>query len=197
MIKKINLILIITSIVGSIYFIITRDNKLLFILKDLSIILTINALYIIEKLFKVKFNVGIKFIYILFIFMAHFLGVICEFYSQIYWFDKFTHFLSGIVSSFGAIYVLYKCKKNNNVLFNVVFIISVALAVASLWEIFEYTSSCLFSVDPQKVALTGVNDTMKDIIVAFLGSLSVSLSYIFEVKYNHNFLINKYIKLIN
>lgn len=197
MIKKINFILIIISIIGSIYFVITRDDKVVYILKDLSIILTINALYIIEKIFKVKFNAGICFMYVLFIFMAHFLGVICEFYNQIYWFDKFIHFLSGIVSSFGAIYLIFKLKKNDNIAFNIICIISITLAVASLWEIFEYTSSCLFSVDPQKVKLTGVNDTMGDIIVAFLGSVLVSLSYLFEKANNCKLLINKFIKLLD
>ena len=196
MIKKINILLILVSIIGSLYFVFTKDDNIIFILKDLSIILTINGLYIIQKLFKIKINDGINFIYIIFIFMAHFLGVICDLYTKIYWFDKFVHFLSGIVSSLVAIYILVKFKKNKNIFFDILYIIAITLMIASLWEVFEYLASYYFNVDPQKVLLTGVNDTMGDIIVALLGSILVSISYYYEYKYNVNLLIKKFIKTI-
>ncbi len=166
------------------------------ILKDISIIVTISALYIIQKLFKIRINEVINLIYIIFIFMAHFLGVICELYNYIYWFDKFVHFLSGIVTAFVAIYLLVKCKKDKNIFFDILVIISLTLAVAAFWEIFEYSSSFYFYMDPQKVLLTGVNDTMGDIIVVFLGSVLVSISYYFENKYNYKLLIKKFIKTV-
>ena len=195
MLKKINYLLILIASIGGIYFAITKDKEIVFILKDISIILTISGLYIIQKIFKIKINDGINFIYILFIFTAHFLGVIVDLYTKIYWFDKFTHFLSGIVTAFAAIYIL-AFNKNKNSLFNILFIISFSMLIASVWEVFEYTSSSLFSVDPQKVVLTGVNDTMQDIIVALLGSLLVSVCYYYENKTDHNLLIKKFEKLV-
>lgn len=197
MIKKINIILILIAVFGSIYITITKDRSLVYILKDLSIILTINALYIIKKIFKVNINEYINFIYILFIFNAHFLGVIINLYGKIYCFDKFTHFLSGLVSSLGAIFILIKSKKNGNRKFDIFYIISVSLMVASLWEMFEFTSSRFFNVDPQRVKLTGVTDTMEDIIVAFLGSIIISMMYYFEDKWNNNLLIKKFISSVN
>lgn len=194
MIKRVNILLILIAIIGSIYIVLTKDQSLVLILKDLSIIVTISALYIIQKIFKIKIGEGINFIYILFIFMAHFLGVTLELYNKIYWFDKFTHFLSGIVSGFAAIYILIKFKKNKNLLFGVLFIISFSMMIASAWEIFEYLSSYYFHLDPQKVAATGVSDTMGDMIVAFLGSILVSICYYFEHKDNYNLLIKKFIK---
>lgn len=194
MIKKINVILVLTSIICSLNIAFTKESSLVFILKDISIILTINALYIARKLFKWNISDGINLIYIIFIFMAHFLGVICNFYGKIFWFDKFTHFLSGIVAAFGAIFFLVKCKKNNNIMFSIIFIISFTLMTASLWEFFEYLSSILFNVDPQRVVLTGVSDTMDDMIVAFLGSILVSISYLYEYKSNVNMIIKKFVK---
>lgn len=196
MIKKINIILILTSILGSLYFVFTRDNNIVLILKDLSIIITINALYIIRKLFKLKISDVLIFIYVLFIFLAHFLGVICELYNVIYWYDKFTHFLSGVLTSFGAIFLLKKFKKSGNTIFSILFIIALSLMVASLWEIFEYLSSFYLGVDPQKVAQTGVADTMGDIIVAFLGSILVSIGYQYEYKCNYDLLIKRFVNLI-
>lgn len=196
MIKKINILLIIISIIGSFYFAFTRDDNVVLVLKDISILFTINLLYIIQKIFKIKINSAINFIYISFIFIAHFLGVICELYNYIYWFDKFAHFISGIITSLVAIYILTKLNNKNSIFINILYIIAFTLMIASLWEIFEYLSSYYFNVDPQKVVLTGVNDTMGDIIVAFLGSILVSICYYFEIKYNYNYLIKKYIKMI-
>ena len=184
------------AIIGSLYFVFTRDDNLVLVLKDMSIIITINALYIIQKLFKVKISEGLNLIYIIFIFIAHFLGVICELYNHIYWFDKLAHFLSGVITAFVAIYILVKFRKDKNMFFDILYIIALTLAVASLWEVFEYLSSYYFGVDPQKVTMTGVSDTMNDIIVAFLGSILVSISYYFENKYNYNLLIKKFIKTI-
>lgn len=194
MIKKINILLILIAVIGSIYIVLTKNQSFVLILKDLSIIVTISALYIIQKIFKIKINEGINFIYILFIFMAHFLGVTCELYNKIYWFDKFTHFLSGIVSGFAAIFILVKLKKNKNLFFDILFIISFSMMIAGIWEIFEYLSSYYFHLDPQRVALTGVSDTMGDMIVAFLGAILVSISYYFEHKDNYNLLVKSFIK---
>ena len=196
MTKRINISLILIAIIGTLYFVFTRDTNIVLMLKDISIIVTISALYIIQKLFKIRINEVINLIYIIFIFMAHFLGVICELYNYIYWFDKFVHFLSGIVTAFVAIYLLVKCKKDKNIFFDILVIISLTLAVAAFWEIFEYLSSFYFHMDPQKVLLTGVNDTMGDIIVAFLGSVLVSISYYFENKYNYKLLIKIFIKTV-
>ena len=196
MIKRINISLILIAIIGTLYFVFTRDTNIVLILKDISIIVTISALYIIQKLFKTRINEVINLIYIIFIFMAHFLGVICELYNYIYWFDKFVHFLSGIVTAFVSIYLLVKFRKDKNMLFDILVIVSLTLAVAAFWEIFEYSSSFYFHMDPQKVLLTGVNDTMGDIIVAFLGSVLVSISYYFENKYNYKLLIKKFIKTV-
>lgn len=196
MIKKINITLILIAIIGSLYYVFTRDSNIVLILKDSSIILSISALYIVQKIFKIKINEYINLVYIIFIFMAHFLGVICELYNHIYWFDKFVHFISGIVTSFVAIYLLIKFKKDKNLFFDILYIIAITLMAASLWEVFEYLSSYYFNVDPQKVVMTGVSDTMGDIIVAFLGSILVSVSYYFEIKHNYDLLIKKFIKAI-
>lgn len=177
----INIVLILVSIIGSFYFVFTRDDQLGLILKDVSIIITITLPYIIEKLFKTKIDIDTKFAYIIFVFMAHFLGATCELYNKIYWFDKFTHTLSGVLTAYAAILLLKHLKKYNKKdrFFNVLFIIAFTLMIASFWEMFEFTANILFGGDAQKVASTGVTDTMMDIIVAFLGSVLYSIVYLF------------------
>ena len=195
MIKKINILLCIIAITGGLFIAFTKDDSLVLILKDSSIIFTITGIYLVEKILKIKINEYIKFIYISFIFMAHFVGVTLEVYNHVYWFDKFTHFISGIVTSLLAILILIKEKNNNKLLFNVLFILSFSMLIASLWEVFEFLASYYFKVDPQRVALTGVTDTMGDIIVAFLGSILVSISYYFEHKENYNLIIRNFEKV--
>ena len=179
MIKKINILLILIASLGGIYCA-TKETNIAFILKDVAIVLTINLIYILQKVFKFKISDKLNLVYIIFIFAAHFLGVIVDLYSKIYWYDKFIHFLSGIMTSIAAIFILSISNQNKKKSFNILFIISFSMLIASFWEIFEYVSSILFNVDPQKVALTGINDTMGDIIIALLGSLCVSIVYSFN-----------------
>ena len=178
--KYLNYILVAVSILISLYYAVFRDNELILKLKDLSILLTITSPYLIERIFKIRTTDIEKFIMISFVFVAQFLGVTCELYNSINYFDKFTHFLSGILTSLIALYLLKFYKIKLNKIFVTVFIISITLAVASMWEIFEFTNSKLFYMDPQRVIKTGVNDTMYDIIVAFLGSIIVSFCNLFS-----------------
>ncbi|MBR3523904.1 MAG: hypothetical protein IKN87_04430 [Bacilli bacterium] len=131
-------------------------------LKILSIFLSINVINIIN--YKYKINDKVNFIYIVFIILAHFLGVILNFYDKIKYYDKFVHFLFGIVAS----YILSFFIKGK---YKIIKIIIVVIFLATMWEIYEYICSILFHIDPQNNLTTGVNDTMQDIIVAFIGSI--------------------------
>ena len=93
------------------------------------------------------------------------------------------HTLSGVLTSFIALIVLNNINqyKFKNVIFNIVFMIVFSLAVAGIWEIFEFTNDILFQADAQKVAISGVNDTMLDMIVALFGSILVCIEYGIEV----------------
>ena len=194
-IARFNILLVIIAVIGSYYYVFTRDNQLGLILKDASILITITLPYIIEKIFKTKISIVIKTTYIVFIFIAQFLGVTVELYNHISWFDKFTHWLSGIITALLSLSLLSKFKlyDKKNVLFNIIWMISITLAIASLWECFEYGANILFGGDAQRVATTGVNDTMQDIIVAFIGSIIVSLIYSFECKTDNNGIVNSFI----
>lgn len=178
-IKYINYLLSLVAIIGSFYIIVVKDRELGVILKDASILVTITLPYILGKIFKIKIDNKLKFIYILFVFCAHFLGATVELYNKISWYDKLCHTLSGVLTSYGALLMLTIIKNCSikNKCFNIIYMICITLAVASLWEIFEYSSNILFGGDAQKVVETGVNDTMQDIIVAFIGSLFVCLIY--------------------
>ena len=172
-------------------------NLLIFIIILVSIIFGVQAIYsnniydglicltiipvvylpkIIRKLFKIDISSINEFIFIIFVFLAHFLGSILNFYNHIYFYDKFVHFLSGMVVAMITIEFLVKNKKyDKNYLFNFLFILGISFLVAGCWEYFEYISDLIFKKDAQNVLKTGINDTMQDMLVATLGTILLLL----------------------
>ena len=165
------------------------------ILVCLSLYLIIFLPRIIRK-FSSKVNDLIELIFLLFILFAQLLGSILHFYGIIYWYDSFMHYISGILTSLLAVIILILFNKydDNDKVFNVIFILSITLMVASLWEIFEFTTDNLLGGDAQRVVATGVTDTMKDIICALLGSILFSFCYVYECLKNKTLLIKEFIK---
>jgi Predicted membrane protein (DUF2238). len=192
----INYILVIIAVVVSFYMVITRDKEVGLILKDASIIITITLPYIIEKVFRKKIAITLKTTYIIFIFLAQFIGVTLELYNHLAYYDKFTHWLSGVGTALVALIILdlFNMYDNKKILFNIIYMIAVTLMVATFWELFEYIANIFFGGDAQRVELTGVNDTMQDIIVAFLGSILVSFIYFYEESKNKKGFIRSFME---
>ena len=133
-------------------------------LKILSIFLSINVINILSKKYKISAKTNL--VYIVFIVLAHFLGVILNFYDRVIYYDKFIHFLFGIIASYIMIGFIKPYKSIIYVTF-----------LATLWEIYEYIVSIIFKIDPQNNITTGVNDTMLDLIVALIGASIVTIIY--------------------
>ncbi len=172
--KIINYILILIAILLSLYQYFTYGYKIITdILLYIGLIPILFIPKILRKFFKFNINESIETIYLIFIILAYVLGSVMKFYGKIYWFDSFNHFLSGILSALLAILVLKKFKvyDNKNVLFNIIYMIAFTLMIATFWEIIEFSIDNLCGSDTQKVLTTGVNDTMKDMICALLGSI--------------------------
>lgn len=196
--KKINILLIVIASIGGIYCGVNRiiDGEYYRFLICLSIIPVMLVPLILKKLFKLNLTSTIEFVYLIFVFFAHFLGSIVDLYHTVNNYDKIMHLISGIVTSFIGLYILINFRKYNHksLIFNILFIIAFVLMVASFWEFFEYFSDMLFKQDAQNVLTTGIHDTMKDMIAAFLGSILFSVIYVYVEKTNNNVLINKFIK---
>ena len=179
--KKINIGLLIITLVCSFFTIIGElDKGIVIILKDSSIILTATLPYIANKLFKVKLNDGVIFVWLIFIFLAHYMGVTAEFYNKWEGFDKVVHTFSGVLTAYVG--MLFIPKGVKNIWFKIFFIIAFSWMCAGLWETFEFVCNILFGGDAQRVVATGVNDTMLDMIVAFIGASLFSLGYYLKEK---------------
>ena len=108
------------------------------------------------------------------------------------------HTLFGFLFSFFALEFIIKQKIFNSkkLIINGTIILSIIALLAGLWETFEFTCDNIFNRDAQRVLTTGVNDTMKDIVVAYLGSLLFIVMYAYEFVNNKKLIIQKFINSI-
>lgn len=110
-----------------------------------------------------------ELLYSSFIFLSLFLGFVLNLYNIIWWYDILAHFLSGIFVFEIGLFILNKLNLKTNFYFKIFFCLILVLGVSSLWEIFEFCIDQAFQTDMQNVILTGVIDTMEDMIMALLG----------------------------
>lgn len=121
--------------------------------------------------------------YNLFVFLADFLGCVVNLYNQIWWYDLFIHFLSGIYTFIIAFYLLNKMNiKKNSIWFDLLFGICFVMFIASVWEFFEFGVDYFLGMNLQHQIDSGVVDTMEDMIVAFLGGMVASVVVLIRKK---------------
>ena len=133
---------------------------------------------------RTKFKLSEKetFLYYIFIFIADFIGCVCNLYNNISWYDIFAHFTSGAFTFVLAIIIYNHISKNNsnNKMLKVLFCLGVVALIAILWEVFEFSIDTIINTNLQHNQDTGVVDTMQDMIVALMGGVMSSLYIIFK-----------------
>lgn len=127
---------------------------------------------IIQRIYKSHISFRIQLVYYVFLFVALDLGICLDWYKTAPCFDKIIHFGSGILSALVGYYglVYFKIKKAPRG-FKFLFIISVCALVAVGWECFEFCCDKFLGQSMQQLVSVGVDDTMFDLISAFVGSL--------------------------
>lgn len=143
------------------------------------------APWLIKKILHYEMSEPLKFVYYLFTFCCVILGSVLNLYNipETRGFDKFTHFISGFLTSVVALLVLKLAHlKDQKLWFRVIFIILFSIAVAGVWEYFEFFSDMITGGDTQHVLDTGIDDTMGDMIAATIASLLFSIYYIYQTK---------------
>lgn len=187
-----NIILVLISIIYS--FNGLFDGEIYEVLIRLSFIPVLFIPYIL-RIIKIKLSNPSILIYSIFIFLGYFLGTIVGLYGKIYCYDTIVHTLFGFLFSFFALEFIIKQKIFNEkkILINGIIILCIIGLLAGLWETFEFTCDNIFHKDAQRVLTTGVTDTMKDMIVAYLGSLFFVTMYAFEYVNNKKLIIKSFI----
>lgn len=139
---------------------------------------------IVRKILKINISDYFEIIFYIFIFLAQFLGSGINLYDKIYWFDDFTHLLSGIFSCLVALAVLKIFKKSTtkDITFNIIFIFGIVFIIAGCWELIEFAIDQALGSNMQHSIDSGVNDTMFDMLSALVGSIIFNIIYYIEIK---------------
>lgn len=145
---------------------------------------------VVEKILKIKISFRIQLIYYIFLFVALYLGIDLDFYKTVPQFDKIIHFISGVLSVILGYYVLifFRAQKTTKA-FRACFLICFSMAIAVLWEFFEFSCDKLLGQSMQQLISVGVDDTMFDLLSATLGGV-IGTIWIINLK-NLDFLNKK------
>lgn len=129
-------------------------------------------------------------VYALFLYAAIYLGEVHSFYYRVKNFDTILHTCSGAMLGalgFSFITILNKADTvpmNLSPAFVALFTFCFAVTLGTIWEIYEFSVDFIFNTNMQKYALesgkaligkAALLDTMKDLIVDTIGSLTMSV----------------------
>ena len=138
--------------------------------------------FIIEKIFRLKPYYLLNNILYIFIFFAFAIGTVMEVYKAVPFYDKAVHFASGILFPFIGTYVYELLTSRYGKEVNppldvkgkavyISFSVFFSLAIGYVWELYEYIFDLITGDDVQWVELTGINDTMQDMLSHFIGTV--------------------------
>lgn len=184
--KTVNKWIKIGLLIYVIYEFITRlmngdTDRLMVVLAVLPVLL---VPFFVRKVLKYPLSDRLEFCFWIFIFLAQILGCVENWYHSVSWFDLFTHFISGIVTCVIGLVLLkqYRLLDSKYLWLQIIFLLSITLGVASLWEFFEFGLDTFTGSNVQWVIETGVTDTMTDMLIAFAGSILFSVVYLGAMK---------------
>ncbi len=156
---------------------------------------------VIFKLLRLKITDRIRILNLMFCFFAAIVGSTLDGYTQPYY-DKVVHFVSGIlITIVGYIFYCF-LKKIRRVEIKedfwvmIVFINIFNLAVAVLWEFYEYGMLIFFNYDCINHYASGIHDSLTDMLCAFVGGIIIAFGIYFSYhKHKPNFLTKIYEEL--
>jgi hypothetical protein len=146
------------------------------------------AVLIAPALFRKRLDVDIPvefhFTAVIFMTASLYLGEVRSFYQVFWWWDIVLHASAGLlmgITGFLLVYLLNERKPAGLHMtpgFISLFAFSFAVTIGTLWEIFEFSMDRTLALNMQKPMmgdLSGLTDTMWDMIVNALGALLISL----------------------
>lgn len=166
----------------------------------------------IERKIRLEIPSNMMIAYTLFIYAAIFLGEVRSFYYRVPHFDTLLHtFSGGMIATLGFSFISVlnssdKIPVTLSPLFVACFTFCFALALGSIWEIYEFLVDGALNTNMQKFALEGgkdlvgrlaLMDTMKDIIVDAIGALIISVIGYISLKYKKGWIEKFQIKVLH
>lgn len=162
------------AVICSIYFLIRGDMQRT--LQPILIILVLTFIKVLINKSRIPISTGLRFSVLAFIFITMFFANEFKGYSFIPYLDKIEHLSSGVILFYIGSLILELINKNEtnklNVKTIILFSLFFAIAMAGVWEIYEFTTDRLFGLRSQNNSLV---DTMGDIICGSIGALFTSI----------------------
>lgn len=167
------------------------------------IIATLFAPILFRKNMQMEIPVEIHFTAVIFIFASFYLGEVQDFYQRFWWWDIALHVSAGLlmgILGFLLVYVLNESKRAELHMtpgFIAFFAFVFAVAIGAIWEIFEFGMDQLAGTTMQKPMmgdLSGLTDTMWDMIVNTLGASVISFMGWRYLKSNRSFFVKDWIR---
>lgn len=119
---------------------------------------------------------------LIFDFFAAALGSVINLYRSIGFYDRFVHYLSGILLAGGGMiifnYIAKKRSYSSDRLIAVLFAFFFSCSCAGFWEIYEFTADILINANMQG----GNSNTMGDIVSGVLGALTYAAVYALKIR---------------
>lgn len=157
------------AVIGSLMYTLIKGNWIGTAGGSLILAVTFLVDYINEKLFKI--DPAITSMAYIFCIFSLVMGTMWRFYDLIGWWDLLMHIASGVILGIIGNIILNKLMGDKAVppLVRFIFILGVACIGGIAWEMYEFMVDTLFKIDTQVVKMTGVSDTMGDLITDFVG----------------------------
>lgn len=133
---------------------------------------------ILGSRFNVRIPAEFELLAVLFIFASLFLGEVHSYYERFWWWDALLHLGSGMLFGILGFLLVYSINQRQlgelglRPAFVALFAFAFAVALGTLWEIFEFAMDQLFGLNMQK---SGLVDTMWDLIIDAAGAIVMSL----------------------
>lgn len=149
----------------------------------MAIALLILSVTIFSDRLAVQIPAEFQLLALVFVFAALFLGEVRSYYDRIWWWDIGLHGTSGLLMGILGFLLVYVLNASQTITvsmtprFIAFFAFMFAVAVGSLWEIFEFAMDSLFATRMQKPMFgdpSGLTDTMWDMIVNTIGAALIS-----------------------
>lgn len=165
------------------------------------------AVLVAPTLFRRKLDVEIPvefhFMAVIFIFASLYLGEIKSFYLRFWWWDIALHTSAGLLMGIVGFLLVYLLNESKRIELHMtpgfisLFAFLFAVTIGTIWEIFEFSMDQLFGLNMQKPMLgdlSGLTDTMWDMIVNATGAFIISFTGWWYLKRKQIFFVKEWIR---
>lgn len=142
------------------------------------------------RLLKISYPARLYTLVFAFLILAYDIGCVYEKFDLLPHYDKIAHFLSGILFTILGFCLYFLLQRKAAAPFGRDWLTASSYAlffstfIAVVWEVIEFCGFLSSGRDFQRVAATGVTDTMVDLLTCLAGSLISAASFILYVKKN-------------